>query len=98
MSRSATQKNLHESTLNHLLQLAKDGADVLRNPSQSKELVDSWLRYSEKVVELATKEYDPNIYLGYLRILLAIQQKNFSPAQKVKTCVDYILEVLSMLS
>ena len=86
-------------TTESLLDLAQEGANFLRNPNISVQSADSWMDYSEKIVELTTKRYDVNIYLSYLRMLLSIRHdKNFGAYQKVKTCVDYLLAVIETLN
>ena len=85
-------------TTKQLLDLAKEGVNFLRNPNISLQSADNWMDYSEKIVELATKRYDMNIHLSYLRMLLSIRHdKNFGAYQKVKTCVDYLLAVIETL-
>ena len=82
-----------------LLDLAKEGVAFLRNPNISDYSADNWIDYSEKIVELATKRYDTNIHLSYLRMLLSIRHdKNFGAYQRVKTCIDYLLAVIETLT
>ena len=85
--------------INQLLDLVKNGVDFLRDPNLSEVMADNWIGYSEKIVELATKRYDANIYLNYLRMLLTIRySKDFGPYQRVKTCLDYLLSVIEVLN
>ena len=86
-------------TSKHLLDLVKNGVDFLRDSNPSEAMADNWIEYSEKIVELATKRYDTNIHLSYLRMLLEIRyNKSFGPYQRVKTCLDYLLSVIEVLS
>ena len=85
--------------IRQLLDLAKNGADFLRNQNPSEATTDNWIGYSEKIVELATKRYDANIHLSYLQMLLSIRySKDFGPYQRVKTCLDYLLGVIEALN
>ena len=93
---NSTIQKPSQSMARHLLELTQNGVELLKNPNLSTDVYENWIRYSEKVVEITTKEYDPNIYLGYLRILISTQQPHlaFSSFQRVKTCLDYLVYVL----
>ena len=85
--------------INQLLDLVKNGVEFLRDPNPSEAMAESWIGYSEKIVELATKRYDMNIHLSYLRMLLTIRySKDFGPYQRVKACLDYLLSVIESLN
>jgi len=61
--------------------------------------VDRWMDYSQKMVELSTKNLDTTIHLNYLRLLLSMQNnRNVSLSQKINTCLDYLIEVLRILA
>ncbi|MCL2873973.1 MAG: hypothetical protein FWE29_03480 [Defluviitaleaceae bacterium] len=86
-------------TTRQLLDLVKNGADFLRDQNLSDVTADDWINYSEKIVELATKGYDTNIYLSYLRMVISIRSsKNFEPYQRIKACLDYLIDVIGVLS
>ena len=82
----------------NLMDLAKNGVDFLRDSAITDSSVDNWIDYSQKIVEIATRDYDPKIYVSYLQMILSIRySKNFNAFQRMKTCVDYLLEVLNAL-
>ena len=60
---------------------------------------ETWLKYSDKFVELSTKNLDSSIHLNYLRLLLSLQRNyNMPIVQKVNVCLEYLLEVLRLIS
>jgi hypothetical protein len=60
---------------------------------------ETWLNYSDKFVELATKNLDSSIHLNYLRLLLSLQGNYYMPVvQKVNVCLEYLLEVLRLIT
>ena len=60
---------------------------------------ENWLKYSDKFVELSTKNLDGSIHLNYLRLLLSLQRNyNMPIVQKVNICLEYLLEVLRLIS
>ena len=85
--------------IKQLLELAKNGTDFLRDHNLTEATAENWIGYSEKIVELATKRYDTNIHLSYLRMLLTIRYSNhFGPYQRVKACLDYLIDVIGALT
>ena len=85
--------------IKQLLELVKNGADFLRDRNPTEATAENWIGYSEKIVELATKRYDTNIFLSYLRLLLTIRHSNhYGPYQRVKACLDYLLDVVGVLT
>ena len=60
---------------------------------------ETWLNYSDKFVELSTRNLDGSIHLNYLRLLLSLQRNyNMSIVQKVNACLEYLLEVLRLIT
>ena len=58
-----------------------------------------WADYSQKIIELSTKELDTSIYLNYLRLLLSLQQNVNMPAdRKLAACLDFLIEVLKIIT
>ena len=87
------------NTISSLTDLIKHGVDFMEKTDLQEESVKNWINYSKRVVEISTQNYDPNIHLGYLRLFLQIQYgRNFTPLQKIKTCLDYLLEVVKTLN
>jgi hypothetical protein len=59
----------------------------------------SWLQYSDKFVDIFTKDLDTSIHLNYLRLLLSLQGNYNMPInQKINICLEYLLEVLRLIS
>jgi len=85
--------------------LIKDGIELLNKPDNQNsyygKIFDNWIEYSQKIVELSTKNFDSNIYLNYLRFLLDLNRSyNYttSSAVKVKQCLEYLVNILSVIN
>jgi len=86
--------------------LIENGIELLNkshatNNSSYSGVFDNWIEYSQKIVELCTKNFDTNIYLNYLRFLLDINRSYGyvgSADIKVKQCLEYLVKVLSMIN
>jgi len=81
-------------------ELVDDGVKVIKpDPSDKYPEISAqkWLEYSERFVELSTKNLDRSIYLNYLRLLVSVQRENISVYQKVIKCLDYLIEVLQII-
>ena len=87
-NRDSVFKNIHD--------LISDGINTMkdRNLTESGYLI--WIKYSEKVLELTTKEYNPSIVLNYLRVVSSLDQ-GMPPFLKVGKCIDYLIQVLQMI-
>jgi len=78
-------------------ELVEDGLNVIRGNSTDMQM-NNWLDYSQKFVELATRNLDASIHLNYLRILISLQSNYNMPArQKINACLDYLIEVLEII-
>ena len=97
-----------EFAYNGIKELIEDGLKTVRsNPynhlsgyvNTTNVSAETWLRYSDKFVELSTKNLDSSIHLNYLRLLLSLQRNyNMPIVQKVNACLEYLLEVLSLIN
>ena len=93
---------------NGIKELIEDGLKTVRsdpyNPFNSyanttNVNAETWLKYSEKFVELSTKNLDSSIHLNYLRLLLSLQRNYNMPInQKVNVCLEYLLEALRLIN
>ena len=80
----------------HIHDLISDGINLMKDRNLSNSSTEVWIKYSEKVLELTTKEYNPSILMNYLRIVSTIDE--YMPAyQKVGVCLDYLIRVLQMI-
>jgi len=97
-----------EIAYNGIRELIEDGLKAVRpdpyNPlsnyvNTTNISAENWLKYSDKFVELSTKNFDDSIHLNYLRLLLALQSNyNMTINQKVNICLEYLLEVLRIIN
>jgi len=86
-----------EFAYKNIKELVEDGIENLKRKDLSDEGVQRWLDYSQKIVEICTKDFDSSIFLNYLRVLLSVQSKDMSAYQKINVCLDYLLEVLRII-
>ena len=97
-----------EFAYNGIKELIEDGLKAVRSEpynhlssyvNATNVSAETWLRYSDKFVELSTKNLDGSIHLNYLRLLLSLQRNyNMSIVQKVNACLEYLLEVLRLIN
>ena len=76
--------------------LIDDGLKQMRDPNLSESMYNIWLRYSQQVLEISTKEYNAEILLNYLRVILSINPQ-LQPYQKIGICLDYLIGVLRII-
>jgi len=87
-----------EFAIKHLMELIDNGIKVISEHSISNDTADRWLEYSQRIVEISSRSYDSNIYLNYLRLIMSVHTEMVNyPHQKIKTCLDYLLEVVKIL-
>jgi|GEM_PF-414346 len=97
------QRQLYKSmAYDGIKELVENGVDLLNNSNAHYDKVfDNWIEYSQKIVELSTKNYDSNISLNYLRFLLDLNRSYGyvnSSAGKIKECLEYLVRVLSIIN
>lgn len=80
----------------HIHELISDGINLMKDRNLSDISSEVWIKYSEKVLELTAKDYNPSILLNYLRITSSLN-KHMPPYQKIGACLDYLIRVLQML-
>ena len=90
---------------NGVKELIESGVKLLNESyshhAYSSEIFENWIEYSQKIVELSTRDFDSNIYLNYLRFWLDLNRSYghaTSSAIKVKQCLEYLVNVLSMIN
>lgn len=76
--------------------LVNEGLKQMRNPYLDDNLYNAWVNYSQKILEISTQGYNPNIELNYLRVISNISQA-LPPFKKIGLCLDYLIGVLKIL-
>lgn len=79
-----------------LRDLISDGINTMKDHMLSEQAYNIWLKYSEKILEITTKDYNPSILMNYLR-LTSTMDSYMPPYQKIGRCLDYLIRVMQML-
>ena len=77
-------------------ELIDEGLRQMRDYNLSETKYQIWLRYSQEVLRIVTSDYNPSIYLNYLKVTMNINN-SLPPTQKVGVCIDYLIGVLRIL-
>lgn len=77
-------------------ELVDEGLTQMRDYNISETKYQIWLRYSQEVLRIVTSDYNPSIYLNYLKVNMNINN-SLPPIQKVGVCIDYLIGVLHIL-
>jgi hypothetical protein len=80
----------------YIKDLIDDGLKLMKDPNLSEAKYNIWLRYSQQVLEISTKDYNAEILLNYLRVIMSINPQ-FQPYQKIGICLDYLIGVLRII-
>lgn len=78
-------------------ELIDDGLIHMRDYNLSETKYRIWLRYSQEAIRILTSDYNPSIYLNYLRIGMSIDD-TLAPTQKIGVCLDYLIGVLRIIA
>ena len=73
-----------------------DGLSKMGNTKLDNQICDSWITYSQKILELTTKDYNPSILLNYLRIVTSFGIST-KKKKKMSVCLEYLIGVLKLL-
>ncbi len=76
--------------------LIDDGLKQMRDPNLSDSMYNIWIKYSQQVLEISTKDYNAEILLNYLRVIMSINPQ-LQPYQKIGVCLDYLIGVLRII-
>lgn len=76
--------------------LIDDGLKQMKDPNLSESMYNIWLKYSQQVLEISTKDYNAEILLNYLRITMSIDP-HLPPYQKIGICLDYLIGLLRII-
>lgn len=80
----------------YIKDLIDDGLKQMKDPDLSESMYDIWVKYSQQVLEISTKDYNAEILLNYLRVIMSINPK-LQPYQKIGICLDYLIGVLRII-
>ena len=80
----------------YIRDLVDDGLKQMKDPNLSEDMYNIWLKYSQQVLEISTKDYNAEILLNYLRVILSINPQ-LQPYQKIGICLDYLIGVLRII-
>lgn len=80
----------------HLKELVDEGLKQMGNSVLTEEKYQLWVDYSKKVLEISTREFNAEILLNYLRVVLSINPQ-LQPYQKIGICLDYLIGVLRII-
>ena len=89
----ATDKEFVFKTLKELVE---NGFSLLKSDF-SDAVLEKWLDYSQKIIEICTKDYASTIHLNYLRLLLALQRNHVSVRRTMLSCLDFLVEMLRII-
>ena len=76
--------------------MVDDGLKQIKDPNLSEDTYNIWLKYSQQVLEISTKDYNAEILLNYLRVIMSINPQ-LHPYQKIGVCLDYLIGVLRII-
>jgi hypothetical protein len=80
----------------YIRDLVDDGLKQMKDPYLSEDMYNIWLKYSQQVLEISTKDYNAEILLNYLRVIMSINPQ-LQPYQKIGICLDYLIGVLRII-
>ncbi|ANU56854.1 MULTISPECIES: hypothetical protein [Bacteroidales] len=85
-----------ELTRKYIRELIDDGLKQMKDYNLSEDLYGVWLKYSQQVLEITTKDYNPAILLNYLSVIMSINPQ-LKPYQKIGICLDYLIGILRII-
>lgn len=80
----------------YIKELIDEGLKQMRDPNLSEDMYNIWLNYSQRVLEISTKDYNAEILLNYLRVIMSINSQ-LQPYQKIGICLDYLIGLLRII-
>lgn len=88
--------NTQDLIRNYIKDLIDDGLKQMKDPNLSESMYNIWLKYSQQVLEISTKDYNAEILLNYLRVIMSINPQ-LRPYQKIGICLDYLIGLLRII-
>lgn len=80
----------------YIKDLIDEGLKQMKNPDLSESMYNIWLKYSQQVLEISTKDYNAEILLNYLRVIMSINPQ-LKPYKKIGICLDYLIGLLRII-
>lgn len=80
----------------HIRDLVDNGLKQMKDLNLSEDRYNIWLKYSQQVLDISTKDYNAEILLNYLRVIMSINPQ-LQPYQKIGVCLDYLIGVLRII-
>ena len=80
----------------YIRDLVDAGLKQMKDPNLSEDMYNIWLKYSQQVLEISTKDYNAEILLNYLRVIMSVNPQ-LQPYQKIGICLDYLIGVLRII-
>ena len=80
----------------YIRDLVDDGLKQMKDPNLSEDMYNIWLKYSQQVLEISTKDYNAEILLNYLRVIMSVNPQ-LQPYQNIGICLDYLIGVLRII-
>lgn len=80
----------------HIKDLIDYGLKQMQDHNISKDRYEIWLKYSQQVLEISTRDYNADILLNYLRVIMSINPQ-LQTYQKMGICLEYLIGVLRII-
>lgn len=88
--------NRRDFVRNSLKDVIDEGLNQMKDQNLSESGYNIWLSYSQRVLEISTKDYNPEILLNYLRVIMSID-KQLKPYEKIAVCLNYLIGLLGII-
>lgn len=79
-----------------ILDIASRGLTLAASHEVSNEQYNAWQNYAQFLVQNCSYQYNPTIYINYLKICTSALSLN-NNTDKIRLCVNYLLEVAKIL-
>ena len=81
---------------NAIIEIASRGLVITASPKVSSEEYNTWQNYAQFMLRLYSYQYNPTIYINYLKICtnaLSLNNNN----ERMRMCINYLLGVAKIL-
>ena len=78
----------------YIRDLVDDGLKQMKDPNLSEDMYNIWLKYSQQVLEISTKDYNAEILLKDKNLYLSLNEINVLLSDKIMENVPAILSNL----
>jgi hypothetical protein len=80
-----------------LNEISKKGI-VKFDDNLSIEKFNEWKDYSKILIEAVTNKTDINLYDNYCSLIDSLEETELNPYQKLNSCIDYLLDIMKLVS